>query len=1606
MRDNKIIEPGKWYAEFDEAGNTIKVVYHDSFRRLLGYESAEEFSNSQEAWEESISPEDVERLNIYYEDVVSKHPEGMDYDIEYRMKTKKGFRWFHDYAYVTRREDGSLKRLDGVVFDIQDTVDASLLREEQIAKMAGGVSSYIVNPYTEQFKILYQNNDLAKKYPEGESFDKSFKRYVENEVYGPDKLIVSESINVSKMVEQLEHNDEYTFRYRDISAGYPRWYEMRSVRLSDDEILYGFYDIDEEIIEQLIFDKMRDSYMGLIYINIDTGFAQIVKTSYPEVTGEYCSVIRYSDFMKRILSDISGEEAKFIKRISDLEFIKECFEKEDTLYHIYKSQMFGAEKWINATGQVLVRHNDGTPSVFSLGFSLLDEDASRKEEAKYKLAESMEVVGGLASEYTALYHVNLDTDDYVPYYLSRKVEDIKPYYESNHKFVDLAKTFANSTLVREEDCDILCDFYPSAEAVKEKLKDKKRVSVLFKRNYGGEYLWTEAVLVKCEKEDEEPHNIIVGFAEKEEEVIERKLHFEEIAKANNLIENISSKYNLAYTANLADDSFSILKIDKSIVLGEEIIFDKLSDALNFFLESIIHPADREFMRHEFDYATIMKKCNENKVYSVEYRSLVNGASSWNEMSVTHISGDNVAIGFALNDLEITKKHLEEKKFNEYLALFVVDLDTGMIKSLKTPPLFKTAPEGEAFPYAKAMQLYAQNCEGEAKDFFIHISDINHVKEHFMSNDKVTYAYKSSQFGMDRWIDVTGYVILRHQDGTPAFTTLGFSLSDALATARQEVQSQIKEDMHMIGGLASGYDTLYYVNIDENFCRIFLYGGMRKEEGEQSVSEYDDVFEVFRESGNSECIHPDDRPFFATFSAETVRGWLKNKKKFQTRFRRSFNGEYKWCEMDVIKYENAEEEANAIAVGFASRDAEIRSEQAMNDCFKILGKEISPQESIDLLLKMVGEYYNAERSYIFEFVQNNEFICNTYEWCAKDIEPMISKLQEIPYEAVEGWVREFEAKGAFYMDALDGANTTEEDREILAMQGIDSLISAPIMSEDRIVGFIGVDNPKKAIGNIEILKTVAIVSYSEILKRKENDEEHITLGKLTDAFMSVYYVDLSTDYMRTWKIAEEYKDAYGKTEKYSVSMGGYVRENIAVRDRKRCIEMTSPEYVLEHFKTKDRFSIEMTDIMLGYERNFVYDYIKVNEEGTQLVLCSRDITETLEKEREQQRQLEEARNAAEEASKSKTSFLFNMSHDIRTPMNAITGFTNMAKRYVDDKEKVIDYLDKIDTSGLQLLSLVNQVLEMARIESGRVELEENPISVHEEYDSMIVVLSEQAEANGLEFNHSLVNITHNRVLADQARMSSITLNITGNAMKYTPKGGRIDFTVKEIPGRKEGFATFVFTVSDNGIGMSEEYLKVLYEPFTREKSSTVSKIQGTGLGMSIVKELVELMGGTINVESHIGKGTKFDITIDFKIDDEDRSEFGIGSNAPKVSFEGRKILLVEDNELNREIANDILSYEKFEIEEAEDGIYAVEKLKEKGPDYYDFILMDIQMPIMNGYDATKAIREMYPESRIPIIALSANAFSEDKERSLAAGMDAHVSKPIKVKELLSTLARYL
>lgn len=540
---------------------------------------------------------------------------------------------------------------------------------------------------------------------------------------------------------------------------------------------------------------------------------------------------------------------------------------------------------------------------------------------------------------------------------------------------------------------------------------------------------------------------------------------------------------------------------------------------------------------------------------------------------------------------------------------------------------------------------------------------------------------------------------------------------------------------------------------------------------------------------------------------------------------------------------------------------------------------------------------------------------------------------------------------------------------------------------------------------------------DIIRRRVDD-------RLYKEYASIFLVDLKTDtYRFIYRSPESgFDDVPGGC--YSETIREYA-SRVHPEFREAWLMMadidTAREFLTHNSRMEYTYPLEgaekrwrrnvaqVLDCEDGIPTTFIMTFITIDDVNAARLELQNQVEKQKVLLERQQEQLQEALYSAQAASRAKTTFLNNMSHDIRTPLNAILGFNNMAlKELGHDNDKVRDCLEKVARSSESLLSIINDILEISRIESGRVSLAEDKGDVMFSFVNIEPMMHELARNAGIDLQFSFGHIQDRYVVCDQAHVTRIFTNLISNAIKYSRKGGWAIVKCDQLGRSDSGHGLYRYTFKDNGIGMSEDFQKVLFEPFTREKNSTESRIHGAGLGMSIVKRVLDLVGGGIEVKSQPGKGTRFDITIDLKIDD---SAHG-GSTGSKARYDGKRILLVDDNKMNREIARYILEDKGIAVEEAIDGNYAVSMVGStfsKG-DYrhYDLIVMDIQMPTMNGYDATRAIRRICESAQIhiPIVALSANSFEEDRRKSREAGMDDHLAKPIDPDVLNEALAHFL
>ncbi len=833
-----------------------------------------------------------------------------------------------------------------------------------------------------------------------------------------------------------------------------------------------------------------------------------------------------------------------------------------------------------------------------------------------------------------------------------------------------------------------------------------------------------------------------------------------------------------------------------------------------------------------------------------------------------------------------------------------------------------------------------------------------------------------------------------------------------------------------------------------------------------------------------------------------------------------------------------------------------------DGIRLLTTYKSPLYDIDgSVMGTVGVAIDVtqERAYEQEIIQKNrtlETIFNNIEcgvmYHSVDGSKIISvnqaALDILGYDSLDEM-----AENGFYMIA---SSVMEEDREELLekIRGLqeegDSVsVEYRVRRKDGAIRYV--------MGNVKLMRENDELRYQRFvldctdrkLQEEENERQQMELVQaLSIDYKVVCFFDLETGIgkpLRVEEASQQFRESFAKELSYEKSMDFYIEKYVCEEDREMVRQATSREEIEKGLSEGKQYHVNFRTIRRGQPEYYQMKIVRAgirNGRGS-IVLGIRSVDKEIRSEMEQRGLLKDALMQANRASKAKSVFLSNMSHDIRTPMNAIVGFTSLAMKHIDNRERMEEYLKKIMTSGNHLLSLINDVLDMSRIESGKIRLDEKACSLPEILHSICNIVQADVHAKQLELHIDTLDIRNEDIYCDKLRLNQVLLNLLGNAVKYTGAGGAINMRITEKAGAPDGFAQYEFSIKDNGVGMSDEFVEHIFEPFEREKNSTTSGIQGTGLGMAITKNIVDMMNGTIEVESELGVGSTFTVSFVFRTRKDEKEEQAIpelkncralvvdddfntcdsvsymlgqiglraewtlsgkeavlrtkqasmrkdgylvyiidwllpdmngievtrrvrqvmGDNVPvivltaydwseieeeakeagvtafcskplfmselrkclrtvigaeeqveeekdggAVQFKAGRILLAEDNELNQEIAVEILGGAGFTTEVAENGKVAVEMLQRSDPGYYQLVLMDVQMPVMSGYEAVREIRQLENQrlAGIPVIAMTANAFEEDKQEALRNGMDGHIAKPINIELLFTTLNKVL
>lgn len=1085
--------------------------------------------------------------------------------------------------------------------------------------------------------------------------------------------------------------------------------------------------------------------------------------------------------------------------------------------------------------------------------------------------------------------------------------------------------------------------------------------------------------------------------------------------------------------------------------------------------------------------------------------------------------------FVHNGDDAMTRHIYERMMSVYISAFLVNLENDTyqtyIHSNKTLVM-----EREDCCWSMAINEFAKECEENYRELMCNIGSTEFLRRAVMNDDQRQFIYRVGK-AVGSWRRVVVNVIER-ENGVPTLLLICFKIIDDNNAQKLDFEMQLAEknkeldkQLQIISALTSDYGFVGTVDrIGDGTIIPYHVSQVTRQLFGEVIAE--SSFERFKEKLKLHVVKEDWSIIEENFQQSKILAELSENQVYRFNFRLLIDGEPKYYRM---KFSVESGTTDRIVLGIFNVDSEIKREHA------------------------IGEMTGYARAKVFTDAFLSSYTGAYYVDLAND--------KSLPFKGDAGAKILVEIES--YSDALNvyiEQCVYADDREKVREALLPDNIRQSLAKEERYILYFrdtshtelrwlrleviqGGDADHVAISFTDVTQKIA---EDERIKQELQDNLNIIRGVASE-YTALYRVDLRTGLYRNYFIDDRLADTKEKLKlfnKFRDLIFSFVNSSVHPEDRELLDFLQSEASVSEQLAHKKRVSCLFRRNYSGQYLWTEVDVIKFDDiDEAPTVVAVGFVEKDAEVRDEQQKKVElaQALDMAQSANRAKTTFLNNMSHDIRTPMNAIIGFTGLAAAHIDNKEQVQAYLTKISQSSNHLLSLINDVLDMSRIESGKINLEENEEDISDIIHTLRDIVQADIHSKQLDFFVDTLDVDNERIVCDKLRLNQVLLNIISNAIKYTPSGGMVSLRIAQKAVKKSGYATFEFCVKDNGMGMQADFLKQIFDPFTRAKSSTVSGIQGTGLGMAITKNIVDMMGGTIEIESELGKGTTVTVNFDFKlksnthesfeipefnncrgliVDDntntcisisrmlkniglrpdwctsgkeaviraqtsfndgeayrvfiidwlmpdmngiettrrirkvigedspifiltaydwsdieEEAKEAGVtaflskplfpsdlhrvltelarketGEQEEKTDeqiFTGKKVLLVDDNELNREIAIEILKDFGCEVAEAEDGDVAVDIVKNAKTGAFDIILMDIQMPTMDGYEATRQIRAMNTElSNIPIIAMTANAFKEDRDAAMAAGMNAHIAKPIDIELLKNTLKKYL
>lgn len=1063
----------------------------------------------------------------------------------------------------------------------------------------------------------------------------------------------------------------------------------------------------------------------------------------------------------------------------------------------------------------------------------------------------------------------------------------------------------------------------------------------------------------------------------------------------NLISSLSDSYTTIYYIVPETGEYKLITNDIDF---EKKVVSRMINGNDFYndticnVEKVIAPDDREKVLDFFNKDTLIKVMEEKDFALIDYRLIINDVPVWYRAKTVKIYDENNNLRYVVGVMNLAEEKEREYSFiqNQVVAdyflstfefAFYVNLNHDTFRNiLHNNITLDKFVKGSS--YTECARKYILRCVApEDIDKVGFITDLEAIRECVLGNEEKTVIFSVIEKGLKRFFKL---IVLRGGDYNHAAIAIQNVDDETKQSLRNE--ERLRRNLEIINILASEYSSVYYVDLNND--NIIPYAMNIETESTwgsvfSSGITYSEAYKIYVDK----TVFPEDKDImFTAGSVDNIMKELSNKKTFITTYR---NSSEHYCEMKFVKVGSEEDEPVAFALGFANKDNELRAKEEEErilqrniDIIDILASEYTSVYYIDLTTDELDPYTMNEKT-------ENQ-LGNIFRNAVKYSDAYRLYVDTLVYP--EDKIMMLRA-GSTYSILKELTNKKTYVKRYRDYQGHYCEMKFVKVGDD--------DNPRAvALGFADRDAEIRL----ELERKAIQARDAAVISGLSDDFGCVIYVNYDTAqeiHYRFDPLFEKNIPGWASINSFDKRLEMLVNTIMHPDDRERFSKLTLPEVVKKAVETENVYYVNFRTIIDGETTYYQAKFVRDEHSDNHVIAGFHNVDEETKREME-------ALRKAESANRAKTDFLFNMSHDIRTPMNAIIGFTNMAIKEINNPEKALENLKKVYTSSDMLLALINDILDMSRIESGKATLHEEKNNILKLFENIEPVMSNLAEAGNIKLTFETEDLTDEFIFSDYSRVERILVNIISNAIKYTNPGGFVRVNLKQLPDTRAGYALYRFTVEDNGIGMSKEFQNRMFDEFSREESTTNSGIQGTGLGLSLARKLTYLMDGTIECDSEQGRGSTFTVTIPFRIQSSDEIQhLKINDiDVEDFSFNGKRVLLVEDNDLNREIALDILEEEGMQVDEAINGQEAVDEMRNHDEDYYDLVLMDIQMPVMDGYTATKAIRKMYPNMRTPIIALSANAFEEDRQKSLASGMVDHVAKPININILKKSMAKFI